>query len=268
MKTILKPAAILAVIAVLILGTQSCSSVKPIDKKDLAGQWELKTLKGEAAQEAFERSVPHIQFNFDNNIVSGNSGCNNYTGAFTLNEKNEFSAPSFAATRKACLFGNKEPLYLSTLSTPELEISIDNDGTLSFAKDKEVVLQFVKSSNTESDAASLNPESLTGKWTLTKIADGDVATLFKERKPTMEFREGNGVFGFAGCNTYRTVYTLEGNTMTFKPAAMTMMACPSLEGEGKFSSHLNSPAQVKVEGNVLTFTRDGNVVLQFTKDAE
>lgn len=270
MKGLFKSAAIVIAALSLTIGFQSCNSVKPIDKTALNGYWELKTLKGEEAKSAFSGKTPNIEFDFDKNIAHGNGGCNNFTGPFTITEKNEFSAPNFAVTRMACFADNKESLFLSTLSTPNMEMSIDEAGVLTFSSGKDVVMQFVKGDkeNPTVNAPALSPESLAGKWNLTMLADADINTLFKERKPTIEFGNDNSVFGYAGCNTYRSAYELEGNTLTFKLPAMTMMACPSLEGEGKFTSALTgAPVQVRINGDKLIFSKAGKTVLEFTKDA-
>lgn len=268
MKQFIKPAAIIVAAITIMFGIQSCNSTKPIEKTKLEGFWSLKTLQGEDAKEAFKGPNPSLQFNFADNTVSGNAGCNTFGGGFTLSETNEFSAPNLVATMKMCFQENKEPQFLTALSTPELTVALEDNGELVFKKGETVVLQFVKGEAPANDEIAVSIESLTGKWNLTFIEGGDINTLFADKKPTMEFAEENKIFGHAGCNTYRTVYELNGNTITFKPVASTMMACPSLEGEGKFTGLLTTPLQAAINGDKLTLSKDGNMVLEFTKDAE
>lgn len=255
---------------VIAFGLQSCNSAKSIDKTQLEGYWTLKNLKGEDAKTAFSGAIPHFEFNFNDSTISGNGGCNVFGGSFNLTDGNVFSAPNLVATMRMCLDGNKEPQFMSALSTPGLTLSIDKNGLLTFSQNEEVLLQFEKSEKPAANVTAdmVNADNLTGKWTLTMIADGELATLFKQKTPTMEIEADGKVFGNAGCNTYRTSYELNENTITFKPAAMTMMACPSMEGEGKFSNYLTMPLQVGLNGEKLTFLKDGNVVLEFTKNAE
>lgn len=269
MKGILKSAALIVATIAIAFGTQSCNSNKPIEKSKLEGYWTLKTLQGEDAKEVFKGTNPGLQFDFTNNTLSGNGGCNTFGGGFTLTETNEFSAPNLVATMKMCFQENKEPQFLAALSTPNLIVSLDDKGELVFKDGETVVLQFVKGEAPVYETTiAVNAENLMGKWNLISIAGGDIDKLFVEKKPTMEFAENNGVFGNAGCNNYRTAYELSGDTIKFKPAAATMMACPSLEGETLFTGMLNNPLQAAIIGDKLTLSKDGSVALEFTKDTE
>ncbi|WP_029904296.1 META domain-containing protein [Prevotella sp. 10(H)] len=270
MKRIFNSAILAIATLALTFGLQSCNSVKPVDKTQLGGYWSLKTLKGEEAKTAFAGNLPYVQFDFEKNIVSGNGGCNTFSGPFTLSERNEFSAPNLAATMKMCMQGNKEPQFFSALSSPNLTLSLDKDGMLTLSEGNSVVLQFEKGEAPTETANTdmINAESLTGAWTLTSISGGDMKTLFTGKTPTMEFSADGKVFGNAGCNTYRTGYTLADNTITFLPVASTKMACPSMKGEDMFTGLLASPLQAGLNGDKLIFTKDGNVVLEFTKGAE
>lgn len=263
MKRILKSATLLVTVTAIAFFVQSCNSVKPVEKTDLEGYWILKTLNGEDAKSAFAGTLPNVQFNFENSTIHGNGGCNDFTGAYTLNESNEFSAPNLAATMKMCIQANQEPQFFTALSGTNLTISVDKAGLLTFTQDKTVLLQFEKG-EAPAPAQNITTDALAGKWSLTSI-DGDMATLFKADKPTMELSNDGKVFGNAGCNTYRGTYTLEENTLAFGPLMATKMACPSLEGENLFTSLLASPLQAGFNGDNLTFSKDGKVVLEFAK---
>jgi heat shock protein HslJ len=260
MKRISKTTLFFAAIAVIAFAMQSCNSVKPIAKTQLEGNWVLKTLQGEDAKTAFAGELPGIGFDFEKNSVYGSGGCNRYTGAFTLTGKNEFSAPNLVSTKKMCIAPNKEPQFLTALSTPNLTVSIEN-GLLTFSQDKTILIQFEK--GTEKPA--ITGEALAGKWNLTSIAGGDLATLFATQIPTMEITTDGKVTGNAGCNNYRSTYTLNNNTITFGPAISTKKACPGLQGEQLFTSLLTTPLQAALDGNKLTFSKGGNVVLELTK---
>ncbi|MBK5721725.1 META domain-containing protein [Dysgonomonas sp. Marseille-P4677] len=270
MRRIFASGILLVAVVTLIFGLQSCNSVKPINKSDLAGYWTLKTLKGEDSKSAFAGTIPNLQFNFDNNTLSGNSGCNNFSGGFTLTEQNSFTAPNLISTMMACIDANKEPEFLTAISTPDLIVSIDKENTLTFTKDKVVLLQFVKGEAPKKTAGVtvVNAETLAGVWNLTLIDGGDVAKLFTNGTPTIEFSTDGKVFGNGGCNTYRSSYTQEENTITFGPLMSTKMACPSLEGENLFTSLLSGPLQAGLNGDKLTFLKDGKIVLEFAKASE
>ncbi|MDR1090227.1 MAG: META domain-containing protein [Prevotella sp.] len=260
MKQILKTTLFFAAIIAVAFAIQSCNSVKPIGKTQLEGNWVLKTLQGEDAKAAFAGELPSIGFDFEKNSVYGSGGCNRYTGAFTLTGKNEFSAPNLVSTMKICMVANKEPQFLTALSAPNLAVSIEN-GLLTFSQDKTVLIQFEK----ETEKPALTTEALTGKWNLASIAGGDLDTLFATRIPTMEITADGNVAGNAGCNNYRSTYTLDSNTVTFGPVISTKMACPGLQGEQLFASFLTTPLQAALDGDKLTFSKEGDVVLELTK---
>lgn len=268
MKCILNFAVLVIAAVTLTFGLQSCNSVKSIDKTQLEGYWTLKTMKGEDAKAGFPTTLPYVQFDIANNVISGNGSCNSFTGAYTLTDANVFSAPNLAATMKMCIQNTLESQFFATLSTPQLVLSVDKDGLLTFTQDKDVVLQFAKGEAPKETAkALLSADALAGAWTLTSLAGEDIAALFTGKTPTMEFAADGKVFGNGGCNTYRSAYTLQDNTITFAPVASTKMACPSLKGEGLFTGLLADPLQASLDGDKLTFSKNGNVVLEFTKGA-
>lgn len=266
MKSNLNTLIALLCIAIALLSLQSCSSVKPIQKSKLEGDWTLKTINGEAASDAFKSTIPTLQLNFAENRISGNGGCNTYGGNFNLNDKNEFSAPNMIATMKACLQENKEPQYFAALSTANAVLAlVNNDKELTFTKNKRILLEFEKSEITVNNNR-ISATQLSGSWILSSIEGGDINTLFSGNKPTMEIAEDSKVTGYAGCNSYHTSYTLEGSIIKFAPAAATKMACPSLKGEEMFITLLASPLQVSTTGEKLSFYKKDVLVLEFIKN--
>lgn len=270
MKSILKSAAFLFVTIAVGMGVQSCNSVKTIDKTQLSGYWALKTLEGEKAEDAFKGSIPSLSFDFDKNSVFGNSGCNSYFGEFSLDEKNEFSAPRLAGTLMLCIDENKEPEFLKALGTEKLVLQLDNNEILSFKKGDKTLLEFVKGTAPAANVGvqAVNAETLAGTWVLESMADEDVNALFADRKPTIVFNADGSVNGNAGCNNYRSNYNLTENTLSIGNMMMTKMACPSLEGEGKYSKALSTQLQATINGNKLILMQQGKDVLTFVKKAK
>jgi len=269
MKCFIKSAALLFAVLTLTFVAQSCSSVKPVEKTQLEnGAWVLKSMKGEAVETSFTGKRPDLKFDFSKNMVSGNGGCNGYGGEFTLNEQNVFSAPNLVSTMMACMDASKEPEFFKTLSSPDLVVALTKDGNLTFSEGDNVVLEFEKfqAPVISADTDIVNVKNLTGKWNLTSIEGEDMATLFPDKPATMEIAADGKVFGNAGCNNYRSTFTLEENTITFGPAMATKMACPSLKGETTFLSKLSAPLQAGLNGDKLTLFSAGNVVLELTKD--
>lgn len=271
MRSFFKSVAFLFATIAIGMGVQSCSSAKTIDKSQLSGYWALKTLEGEKAENVFKGSLPSLSFDFDKNSVFGNSGCNSYFGEFSLNEKNEFSAPRLAGTLMLCTDENKEPEFLKALGTEKLLLQIDNNNVLTFKQGDKTLLEFVKGNapvvNAEDQA--VNAETLAGSWVLESLANEDANTLFADKKPTIVFNADGSVNGNAGCNNYRSNYNLTDNTLSIGNMMMTRMACPSLEGEGKYSKALStSPLQATISGNKLILAQDGKDVLTFVKEVK
>lgn len=269
MKSILKSVTLLIAVVAIGLSTNSCASVKPIDKADLAGYWALKSLNGEEAKAAFQGSIPSVEFDFEKSMVVGSAGCNRYNSAFVLTDQNLFTAKAPVSTKMMCMDANKEPEFLKAIGTPELTLSLTKEGTLIFSQDKTVLLEFVKGEAPKvGGVKAVNAENITGKWKLTSFPKEDIAKLYGDKAPTMELTADGKVFGNAGCNTYRTSYELKEGTLTLGQAAATMMACPHLEGEGKFLKVLEKPLQATLNGDILTFLQGGEVVLELTKITE
>ena len=238
------------------VGTQSCKTSKGISLEKLSGTWNLKTLNGEEAAEAFDTKVPSAKFDVVASTVSGYGGCNTYTGDFKF-EKGEFSAPNLISTMMMCVHQNKESEYFKTIGKSS-KLSLSEIGTLVFTQDGRDVLVFERSFD-------INPSDLVGIWTLDKIDGGVVAELFnKENLPTIEFKEGR-LSGNGGCNRYNGQYKLEGNILKVGPVMSTRMACDFISGEAKFLKVLDGDVKLVVDGNTLNFVKDEITVLVFKK---
>lgn len=238
------------------VGTQSCKSVKSVALDSLSGAWELKTLNGTEAKSAFEGKTPSVQFDIAASRIYGNGGCNNYNGGFKY-EKGEFSAPNLASTMMMCVHQNKESEFLQTLSRPS-QLSLSKEGELVFLQGGKDVLVFAK-------PATVSEADLAGQWTLETIEGAAAASIFNaEKLPTIEFKDGR-VSGHAGCNRYNGPATLDANKVKFGALVSTRMACNFLEGEGKFLKILDGELNIVVDGNKLSFSKNGVVVLVFGK---
>lgn len=264
MKKILKSVALLAVSALMLVGIQSCG-VTPIDQNKLDGYWVLTELNGEKAEDAFKGSIPSLEFNRVDTMVAGNAGCNRYFGKYTIDNENKFSAPTLVSTQMLCAFDNKESDFLKALGETTV-IGFDQAGNLTFTKDNVVILSFVKG---EAPApvveTAVTAENIVAQWTLKSMGSEDLKALFGENIPTIEFDAEGMAFGKSGCNNYRTKTTLEGNVLSFGPLMGTKMACPHLDGEAKYTSILSGQLTAVILNDVLTFSKDGQVVLEFIK---
>jgi len=269
MKTFFKSAAFLLAAVIITMGVQSCSSVKPIDKSQLDGYWVLKSMNGQEAKSLFEGTIPSVEFNFADSMVNGNAGCNNYFGKFTLNEKNEFSAPQLGMTMMMCIFKNAEGEFSQNMGKTSV-LSIDEAGLLTFTEKDKVVFQFEKGERPAPAPKSVEivtTENVAGKWTLKTMEGEDITKLFETKTPTIEFDTEKGrAHGNAGCNNYTAPFEIKDGVITFGLAASTQMACPSLNGETKFIKAIEGAIEASIGDGDLMFYKDGKKVMTFSKE--
>lgn len=266
MKKILKSVFMLAVSVLVLVSVQSCG-VTPVDQAKLDGYWVLTEINGTKAEEVFKGAIPSLEFNRTDSMIAGNAGCNRYFGQYKIDEQNQFLAPTIGSTQKLCLEDNQEAEFLKALGASAV-LGFNEAGNLIFTKDNVVVLSFVKGEAPVAAAAAtpVTVESLTGAWTLKSMGSEDVKVLFAEKLPTIEFDAEGMAFGNSGCNNYRTKTTLEGEVLSFGPLMGTKMACPHLEGEGKYTELLNGQLTASISEDVLTLSKDGQAVLEFIKN--
>ncbi len=185
------------------------------------------------------------QFGTDG-TVSGNAGCNTYSGSYTVDGVSIAFGP-LISTRIACPEAQMvvETAYLAALGKAAAW-SIGTDGKLSISgPDGKVALVF-------DPAASLAGTS----WMLTQ----------QDGKPvpagvtiTAGFGGDGSVSGSGGCNNYNGPYTVEGGSITFGALASTMMACPEPQ-MGAETAYLGALKEVNawtVEGTTLTLAGPG-----------
>ncbi|QLE00243.1 copper resistance protein NlpE N-terminal domain-containing protein [Galbibacter sp. BG1] len=108
-------------------------SVAMTDENLTDKKWELVSLMGKSISEIEETpTTPFIQFTSEENRVSGNAGCNNFTGTFTLKEGNRFETSKIASTMKACRNMKIEGELLKILE--KADTYTIKDGKLSITK--------------------------------------------------------------------------------------------------------------------------------------
>ena len=123
-----------------LLAACSCTKGK-VSKKDLTQRvWQLQSLNNNTDLSAFSREIPYIKFDEDGR-VSGNTGCNNYSGAYNnLTEQGAISFSKVMATKMYCE-GIPENEFLKALDETN-GIKKEKD-ELVFLKDNTTVMIFV-----------------------------------------------------------------------------------------------------------------------------
>ncbi len=105
-------------------------------------------------------------------------------------------------------------------------------------------------------------------WQLTSFPEGQ-GVVAEGNEATMEFdQEAGQVAGSAGCNRYAGGYESEGDSLSFSPLRMTMMACPDeprSHQESAFSAALGQVASYRIEERELRlFDEAGELLMTLT----
>lgn len=110
------------------------SKEQMISDEALTGKkWRLVKLMGQPVSEIGKAaSKPFIAFSAQENRVSGNAGCNSFTGSYTLKEGNRFETSKLASTMKACLDMKVESQFMGVLE--KADTYTIKDGELSITK--------------------------------------------------------------------------------------------------------------------------------------
>lgn len=115
MSLMLRPVLVLAAaVAVLLAG---CSSNPAAPSASLAGDWRLVELTGQAVPEG--EQTPTLNLALDERMVSGMAGCNRFHGQVEHADAQDLRFGPLAATKMACLDGDRmalEQRYLAMLA--------------------------------------------------------------------------------------------------------------------------------------------------------
>lgn len=242
------------IIAAVMFISVGCSSSKNVTKAQLEDKWVLKTINNMPANQVFRDKVPYMIFNFGIEQVSGNAGCNVFSGKF-IYENGMFNASNLITTQMACLNGNDEAVLLQLLNKPS-KLSLMN-GDLLFAQEGQPVLVFTR-------AKPLGAADLVGTWKLQSLEGKSVDDT--DLVPTLEFDfVGKKISGNAGCNTYNAPFTLSKNVINIKPMITTRMACDKMDQENSFVNALKGRVDIDIENNNLVLRRDNKTIMVFTR---
>lgn len=225
-----------ASIAMIILILAGCNSSDSSDNnanEDSNGSstpigdtyWELTKLEGTMVdQSATTGEKVHFILNTTDETVSGYSGCNLFTGNFTLEEGNRIKFSKIASTRMACpdaTINESEVLNVFNLAD---NYTMDGD-QLTLNVGKRAPLAVFK---------KVTPENrvIEKHWKLKTLEGQEVEMADNQEKEIyfMLHKDENRVTGFAGCNTLSGTYSIEeGQRIRFSQMAVTLRSCPDVD---------------------------------------
>lgn len=111
-----------------------------------------------------------------------------------------------------------------------------------------------------------NDFRISGQWNLNFIRDFTIPTNTVGKKPVLNFNiQENKAFGNFGCNSFNGSYTINNDNLSFSKMASTLMACPNMETENKFSAALQQTDSYKIVNNELQLYRGKELLLSFKR---
>lgn len=212
----------------------------------------LTTVKGPQIPTGSSRPVTT---RFEAGQVSGFSGCNNFTGSYTI-DGDRVTFGRLAATMMAC---------------PEPEMAFESafheafSGTLRYSIRADQ-LSLITESGTVIAFEAEPPPRLEGvTWDVTGFNNNRHAVigLVGDAPITLSFEQGT-LSGNSGCNTFRAPYSADGNHIKIGSTVTTRKACAEerMVQERKFLAALESAVTWSLEGGVLDMHRaDGERAL-------
>lgn len=227
--------------------------------EDLDGtSWLLMELNGQPP-------IPgsRISLEFAEGRVGGYAGCNWYGGPYPAPGDASTPEVTFTITARACAEPpgvlEQESAYVRALESAAARQVAGS--RLTFRDAAGIgILEFEQEQLSQN-----NPADLVGtQWQLQSV---DGQPLLPEAPPTLRFDSAAALSGFAGCRDYRGTYAATATDITLSFLEMTTMECPDearLVAEGAYTTYLGEIANYRLEGDALTVTTYGGVVLVFT----
>lgn len=267
MKNEIKLAAAAGAVIVLALAPIACSSAdggegdtemsnqeSGMTTLPLEGPTWVLTSYGDPADPTPVAAGKAVTATFDSlkSRIGGNATCNRYFARYKIDGK-RIKVKEAGATKMACLspeLAKQEDAFLAAIAAAET-FRIEGD-TLRIRYGDGDVLTF-----TVQPSAALEGTD----WVVTGYNNGKggVVSVLTGTKLTARFFDG-GLAGSAGCNSYRTEYTVNASSLDIGPAAVTRKLCARPEGimeqEAQFLAALASAAVYRTDGDTLELRRE------------
>jgi len=252
----------------LVFSVAACNSTKKVDGDKQASvtdvQWNLVKLSGENPSAAdLSKHKVYFTLRSENQNASGNDGCNNFMGSFSIGSNNRIDFGRFGVTKRACMDWQKMEGKVLAVFRDAHSYAIENDKLHLKDQTGNTLAVFQKA---EENASSAITEKY---WKLLKM-NGKTVEMgsYQKREPYFMLKTGGQeqVKGFAGCNSFSGSYTLKENAQIhFDKMASTLKACPNLDfNEGEFLNVFRDVKTYVIQGDKLFFKdADNNTLASF-----
>jgi heat shock protein HslJ len=156
---------------------------------------------------------------FNAGTVSGNSGCNGYSGSYRTSG-GSMTISNVAGTQMSCgpIADAIETAYLGRLGKVASYAINGSTLTLSDASGSTLLTYSVSTATLAGDW-HINAYLATSGQAFTSVINGS--------NPTAKFGTDGSLSGTTGCNNFTGSYQTKGDTITISPLATTRKACPA-----------------------------------------
>lgn len=231
---------------------------------DLVGtRWVLVSYVNAAGEtvEALADREATAEFSADGRM-GGNATCNSYFASYEV-DGDQLTVSQAGSTMMACMpeeVMQQETDFMAALQTAATHAVAGDQLTIANGAG-DVVLTF----------KAAVPASLVGtNWVGTMYNTGTqaVTNVMEGTTVTANFAEDGKLNGSAGCNTYMSSFTLDGQNITIQPLATTRKMCPEpagvMEQEAAFVKTLPLATTYTISGSNLELrTAEGALIASF-----
>lgn len=215
--------AVLAACCVLLAACTSVVPASPPADLDLAGTSWVTSRIGE--EDLSVEPFPTLVFDAAGAAsVSGNSGCNQFFGSYTL-KSTQLSFGELGSTLMACVDDTanaREAAFTQALKSTA-SASIDDHGLRLFDSAGTQLLLLTPDTT---DSGGTSPSLWDTTWLLTDITTSEATSSAVDGSEVTITLTETELSGKA-CNTFGAAITLEGEAIEVGPIRSTKMACPS-----------------------------------------
>lgn len=176
--------------------------------------------------------------------------------AFTINYDDKVIKPGHTYAVRASIRHKDNLLFTTDTHVP------------AFNTNGPITLQLVHVARHAADTDNVAAAPLRNTyWKLTELNNRPVEVAERQREPHIIFAADEPrLSGNGGCNNIMGGFEVDGNTLTFKQMAGTMMACLNgMQQESEFLRSLGTVTSYDISGQTLTLhNADKGVVARFT----
>lgn len=219
----------------------------------------------EMEQRKVSANGPYLEFDREQERVSGSGGCNRFSGAFEV-DGSSMRFSRIVSTRMACIDAERQRVESTFLRLLETITRFEAQGnTLRlFANHRPVLVLAERAANSETGAASGSTALNGTSWQLVKFQSSDGNTVVPDDKSKYKI-----IFGNTGrasvrldCNRGGGSWKSEGaNQLRFGPMIITQVMCPPGSLNDRIANDLWAVRSYVVkDGNLfLSLMADGGI---------